>query len=31
MIPEAYALGGRAVGLATALGFAIAASLSFLD
>jgi ZIP family zinc transporter len=30
MIPEAYEIGGRAVGLATALGFGIAASLSFL-
>ena len=30
MIPEANEIGGRAVGLATALGFAIAASLSFL-
>ena len=30
MIPEAYEIGGRAVGLATALGFAIAASLSFI-
>jgi len=29
MIPEAYEQGGRAVGLATALGFAIAAALSF--
>ena len=29
MIPEAYAQGGRAVGLATTLGFAIAAALSF--
>jgi len=29
MIPEAYEEGGRAVGLATALGFAIAAALSF--
>ena len=29
MIPEAYAQGGRAVGLATAFGFAIAAALSF--
>jgi ZIP family zinc transporter len=30
MIPEAHEIGGRAVGLATALGFAVAASLSFL-
>ena len=29
MIPEAYEEGGRAVGLATTLGFAIAAALSF--
>ena len=29
MIPEAYAQGGRAVGLATTFGFAIAAALSF--
>jgi ZIP family zinc transporter len=29
MIPEAYEEGGRAVGLATAFGFAIAAALSF--
>ena len=29
MIPEAYEQGGRAVGLATTLGFAIAAALSF--
>jgi ZIP family zinc transporter len=29
MVPEAYDIGGRAVGLATALGFAVAASLSF--
>lgn len=28
MIPEAYEIGGRAVGLATALGFAVAAYLS---
>jgi ZIP family zinc transporter len=30
MIPEAHEIGGRAVGLATALGFAVASSLSFL-
>lgn len=30
MIPEANEIGGRAVGLATALGFAVAASLSLL-
>ncbi len=30
MIPEAHEIGGRAVGLATSLGFAIAASLSFV-
>jgi ZIP family zinc transporter len=30
MIPEASEIGGRAVGLATALGFAVAASLSFV-
>jgi len=30
MIPEAHEIGGRAVGLATSLGFAVAASLSFL-
>jgi ZIP family zinc transporter len=29
MIPEAYEKGGRAVGLATALGFAVSAGLSF--
>jgi len=29
MIPEAYEEGGRAVGLTTALGFAVAAALSF--
>jgi ZIP family zinc transporter len=29
MIPEAYEKGGRLVGLATALGFALAAGLSF--
>ena len=29
MIPEAYEQGGRAVGLATTFGFAIAAALSF--
>ena len=29
MIPEAYEQGGRAVGLVTTLGFAIAAALSF--
>ncbi len=29
MMPEAYRVGGRAVGLATALGFALAALLSF--
>jgi zinc transporter, ZIP family len=29
MIPDAYEQGGRAVGLSTALGFAIAAALSF--
>jgi ZIP family zinc transporter len=29
MIPEAYEEGGRAVGLATSFGFAIAAALSF--
>ena len=29
MIPEAYEEGGRAVGLATTFGFAIAAALSF--
>jgi hypothetical protein len=28
MIPEAYEIGGRLVGLATALGFALAAYLS---
>ena len=28
MVPEAYEKGGRPVGLATALGFALAASLS---
>jgi ZIP family zinc transporter len=31
MIPEAYKEGGRAVGLATALGFAVSALLSFAD
>ena len=30
MVPEANEIGGRAVGLATSLGFAVAASLSFL-
>ena len=30
MIPEANEIGGRAVGLATSLGFAVAASLTFL-
>ena len=30
MIPEAHEIGGRAVGLATSLGFAVASSLSFL-
>jgi ZIP family zinc transporter len=30
MVPEAQEIGGRAVGLATSLGFAVAASLSFL-
>ena len=30
MVPEAHEIGGRAVGLATSLGFAVAASLSFL-
>ena len=30
MIPEAHEIGGRAVGLATSFGFAVAASLSFL-
>ena len=30
MVPEAYEKGGRAVGLATALGFAVAASLSMI-
>ena len=29
MVPEAQEIGGRAVGLATSLGFAVAASLSF--
>jgi hypothetical protein len=29
MIPEAYEKGGRPVGLATALGFALATLLSF--
>jgi zinc transporter, ZIP family len=31
MIPEAYQKGGRAVGLATAMGFALAAALSALE
>ena len=30
MVPEAQEIGGRAVGLATSLGFAVAASLSFV-
>ena len=30
MIPEAHEIGGRAVGLTTALGFAVASSLSFM-